>query len=84
LGPQDLERRLVRLEAGVGIGVDLPVIFVNFVRPDGTDPPANVARGNGCVWHCEPGEAKDAFLERVGGEAKPMQPGCGVVVVFLE
>jgi hypothetical protein len=81
IGP--FERRLTRLEAEAGIGKDLPTIFVTFASPDGTDPPASIATGNGCIWHREPGEATDAFLERVGGEARPMQPGC-VVVVFLE
>jgi hypothetical protein len=67
-----LERRLARLEAGAGIGADLPVIFVSFASPDGTDPPANGATVNGCAFS----------RERVEAEAKPIPPG-GVVVGFL-
>jgi hypothetical protein len=33
-----LDRRLTRLEAAAGIGLDLPVIFVAFASADATDP----------------------------------------------
>jgi len=74
--------RTARLEAGAGIGLDLPTIFVRFVNPDGTEPPAATATVNGHVSHRAPGEAVEAFRERVGGEAKLRRPG-GVVVGFL-
>jgi hypothetical protein len=77
-----LDRRLAQLEAGAGIGSNLPVIFVSFVSADGTDPPATRATVNRCVGHRAPGETRETFLERVGTKAKPMQPG-GVVVGFL-
>jgi hypothetical protein len=54
-----LERRLVRLEAGAGIGVDFPVIFVSFGRPAAT------ATVDGHTWHRASDEAEEAFLERV-------------------
>jgi hypothetical protein len=57
-----LERRLVRLEAGAGIGVEFPVIFVSFGRP--ANPPAASATVNGHVWHRAPDEAEEAFLQR--------------------
>lgn len=77
-----LERRLVRLEAGAGIGADLPTIFVRFVNPDGADPPAATATVNGHVWHRASEETEEAFRERVGSEARLRRPG-GVVVGFL-
>jgi hypothetical protein len=75
-----LERRLERLEAGAGIGVSFPMIFVSFAMGN---PPAATATFNGRTWHCAEGEGEAEFLERVGGEARHSWPG-GVVVVFLD
>jgi hypothetical protein len=38
-------------QVAAGIGLDLPVIFVSFASPDGTDPLTTKATINGCVWH---------------------------------
>jgi hypothetical protein len=78
-----LGRRLARLETAAGVGLVLPVIFVTFVAPDGTEPPCDTATVNGKVWHREVGEADDAFRSRVAVEARPARPGWGVMV-FLD
>jgi hypothetical protein len=78
-----LDRRLVRLETAAGVGLVLPVIFVCFVAPDGTEPPCDTAAVKGKVWRREPDEPQEAFRSRVASEAKPFRPGCGTVV-FLE
>jgi hypothetical protein len=77
-----LERRLVRLETAAGVGLVLPVIFVTFVAPGGTEPPCDTATVNGKVWHREVGEGNDASRSRVAVEAKPARPGCGVVALL--
>jgi hypothetical protein len=78
-----LERRLGRLEAVADFRAELPVRFVVFVRPDGTEPPVETATVNGEVWHRAEGETKETFLSRVKAEARPMRPSCAVVG-FLE
>lgn len=78
-----LARRLARLEGAVVNTADLPVLFVVFCSPVGTTPPADKATVNGCVWHRADGERREAFLTRVRAEAKPIQPGCGILG-FLE
>jgi hypothetical protein len=80
MGP--LGRRLARLEAAAGVGLVLPVIFVSFVAPDGTEPPATTATVNGKVWHRKAGEADDAFRSRVAVEARPARPDCGAVAIL--
>lgn len=77
-----LERRLARMEARAGIGTAWPVIFVGFVNPDGTHPPIASVTVRDRVWRREPGEAGEAFRERVGAEARLVQPN-DVIVGFL-
>jgi hypothetical protein len=77
-----LERRLERLEAASGVGVDGPVIFVSFVSPAGAAP-HETATVDGHAWHRAPEEPEAAFLERVGAEARHSRPGV-VVVAFLD
>jgi hypothetical protein len=48
----------------------LPVIFVCFVAPDGTEPPCDTAAANGKVWRREPDETEEAFRSRVAAEAR--------------
>jgi len=74
-----LERRLVRLEAAAGIMAEVPMIFVRFVAPDDTERSAETATVNGRVWHRAEGEAEAVFLARVQVEAKPTQPGSGML-----
>jgi hypothetical protein len=53
-----LSRRVARLETAAGVGRVLPVIFVRFVAPDGTEPPCDTATVNGKTWRREAGEAE--------------------------
>ncbi len=78
-----LERRLARLEAVAGVTADMPVMFVRFASPDGADTPVTKATVNGVAWHQADGETEETFLARVKAEARPFQPGCGIVG-FLE
>ena len=77
-----LERRLERLEAASGIGVDGPVIFVSFVSPAGAAS-HETATVDGHAWHRAPEEPEAAFLKRVGAEARHSRPG-GALLAFLD
>ena len=68
-----IERQLIKLEAASAHTARMPVIFVSF-QP-GPDLPATAAV-DGRVWHREPDELPDAFLDRVAAEARPARPGC--------
>ena len=81
-----LERRLARLEADAGTGIDLPVIFVCFTRPDRTESPglgghnARLYRpklGHPCH---NPRAGEDVF----GAAGQPCRPGCGDPAVLTE
>ena len=76
-----LERRLTKLEAASGHTARL-VIFVSLV-PSERNSPATATVG-GRVWHREPDEVEEAFLGRVGREARLAQPGNDVLVAFLD
>ena len=75
-----IERRLAKLEAASGDTARL-VIFVSLV-PSERDSPATATVG-GRVWHREQGELEEAFLGRVGREARLARPGNDVLVAFL-
>jgi hypothetical protein len=77
-----IERRLTKLEAASVHTARMPVIFVSFQGPGEPALPAT-ATVDGRVWHREPDEPKEAFLDRVAAEARPARPGCAVLV-FLE
>lgn len=77
-----LERRLARLEAAPGVVAEMPMIFVSFLSPCGTETPVATATVDGRVWHREPGEAEQAFCDRVGAEVRGARPGC-LTLAFL-
>lgn len=78
-----LGRRLIRLEAAVGVPSEIPVLFVGFVGPNGADTPVIKATVNGITWRRADDETKETFLARVKAEARPIRPGSGMVG-FLE
>lgn len=62
-----IERRLIKkLKAASAHTARMPVIFVSF--GPGPDLPAT-ATTDGRVWHREPNEPPDAFLDRVDAKA---------------
>ena len=75
-----IERRLAKLEAASALTVRL-VVFIILV-PRERDLPATATVG-GRVWHREPDELEETFLDRVAAEARPARPGCGVLA-FLD
>ena len=61
----------------------LPVIFVSFVEPDGTEPPCEKGTVNGKGWRRQKGEAEKAFLKRVAAEVQTRRTDC-MALAFLE
>jgi hypothetical protein len=75
-----MARRLTKLEAA-SVGPGSVVVFVSFVpRPDLHE----TATVYGRVWHREPDELEEAFVARVGREARLAWQGHRVLVAFLD
>jgi hypothetical protein len=76
-----IERRLTKLEAASGHTAHMPVFFITLV-PVERDLPVT-ATVDGSVWHREPDEPEEAFVARVGREARLAWQGNRVLVAFL-
>jgi hypothetical protein len=76
-----IERRLVKLEAASVLTVRTLVVFIILVPSERASPATATVGGR--VWHREPDELEgEAFVARVGAEARLERSGNDVLVVF--
>jgi hypothetical protein len=76
-----IERRLAKLEAASGHTARV-MVFITLV-PAARASPTTAAVGDR-VWRREPDEVEQAFLGRVGREARLARPADRVLVAFVD